>query len=121
MVRVPYIVNIFKNGITHCAGTILSPIMIITAAHCVEDTAMYHILSGSSCVNLGKHHNITRKIFHPSGYHPSRYSDDIALLIVHPFIDIVHSIKREIIIHTGPIPDNTYGILSGWGSSSEPP
>ena len=68
LIRTPYIVNILKNGRSHCAGTILDPNIILTSGRCVPETfpsSRYTILSGSVKRDDGIPHNITRKILHP--------------------------------------------------------
>lgn len=32
----PWVVSIYRNGIFHCGGAIISPSWILTAAHCVD-------------------------------------------------------------------------------------
>ena len=118
--HVPYIVKILKDGITECAGSILTPYMIITAAHCVEDPERYTILSDSSYVNLGTPHNITRKIIYPD-YHPERFGNDLALLLINPPINLVNSLNRRILLHDGDIPENSFGTISGWGCNEITP
>ena len=68
LVRTPYVVNILKNGVSHCGGSILVSNIILTAAHCIRNTmppSRFTILSGSSMRNNGTPHNIVRQIFHP--------------------------------------------------------
>ena len=114
--HVPYIVNIHKNGKTNCAGSILAPNIIITAAHCVYDDAWYIILSGSSHENHGVPHNVTRKIIHPD-YRLRRFPNDLALLIINPPIDLINSPNRKIALYNGEVTENTPGTISGWGSN----
>lgn len=114
--QVPYIVNIQKYGYSGCAGSILSPNIILTAAHCVHDgfVGIYKILSGSSLRNRGIIHNVRKIIVHP-GYHWPFYIDDLALLDIFPPIDINFSPNREIRLHRGLLSPNYFGTLSGWG------
>ena len=113
---VPYIVNIHRNGKANCAGSILAPNIIITAAHCVHDDAWYIILSGSSHEKHGVPHNVTRKIIHPE-YHRDRFPNDLALLIINPPIDLIHSPNRKIALYIGEVDEDTIGTISGWGSN----
>lgn len=32
----PFIVSIYRNGVFHCGGTIISPSWVVTAAHCMD-------------------------------------------------------------------------------------
>ena len=94
----------------------MSPNIIITAAHCVEDHAWYMILSGSSHEKQGVPHNVTRKIIHPE-YHPDRFPNDLALLVITPPIDLIHSPNRRIALYIGEVAEDTPGTISGWGSN----
>ena len=116
--HVPYIVRITTNGNSECAGNILSPVIILTAAHCVEERTMtYSVLSSSRYLDRGINHNITRIIIHPD-YRPNGFSHDLALLVIFPPIDIHHLPNQKIEIHEGPVPKNTLGTVSGWGCNS---
>ena len=77
--EVPYIVNILKNGVPNCGGSILLSTLIITAAHCIKDDAIYSVLSGSRHENRGIPHNITRKIIYPL-FIPGGLLNDLACL-----------------------------------------
>ena len=116
--HVPYIVNILKNGESDCAGSILHPLIIATAAHCVDSNAIYTILSGSSNVRRGTPHNVTHIIIHPH-YHPHVFSDDLALVYIWPPIDFETSPNKIITLynngHGYSLPSNTEATVSGWG------
>lgn len=113
--KIPYIVNIHENGTSVCAGSILSPKIIITAAHCVfESNVKRFILSDSNLINGGKKHRIVRKIIHKN-YRPDWHSHDLALLIIVPSINFTSSYNRPIELHYGPLGKNTFGVFSGWG------
>ena len=116
--QVPYVVNIRDNGYRNCAGSILTPYIILTAAHCVEEhESNYSILSGSAYANNGTFHHVTRIIRHP-GYHPRRFADDLALLIISPPIDIIRSVNRNILLYSGPLLLNSLGTVSAWGCNA---
>ena len=116
--QVPYVVNIRDNGYRNCAGSILTPYIILTAAHCVEEhESNYSILSGSRYANNGTFHHVTRIIRHP-GYHRSKFEDDLALLIIFPPIDIIRSVNRNIHLHLGLLMPNAFGTVSGWGCNA---
>ena len=65
-----YIVNILRNGVSHCAGTILDEDIIISTSFCVSESgATYTILSNSRLRNNGTPHRIIRKSFNaPLGF-----------------------------------------------------
>ena len=114
--NVPYIVIVKQHGNPTCAGSILAPNIIITSAHCVADHhTTYSILSGTSCANgAGKPHNVIRKIIHPD-YQPKTFTDDLALLIIFPPIDLESFPNRKIDVNEGPVLTNTNATVSGWG------
>ena len=112
--NIPYIVSVHKNGIPNCGGSILSPHIILSAAHCFQSLAEYSIRSGSKYAERGTPHYIIREIPHPH-YHPRLWSYDLILLIIDPPIDFERSPNRPITLYNGHIPPNTVGIVSGWG------
>ena len=114
IIEVPYVVSIIRRGYNFCVGSILSPTLIISAAHCVFAHGIYGILSNSSRGNRGIFHFITSKIIHPE-YHPPRVSNDLVLLQISPAIDFQRSINREISLFSGSLPPSSHGTISGWG------
>ena len=113
--QVPYIVVLQEHGKPTCSGSILASNIILTSAHCVEGYfATYSILSGSACVDHGIHHNVITKIMHP-GFRPRTYTDDLALLIIFPPIDLESFHNRKIEINERPVLTNTFATVSGWG------
>ena len=64
LTRAPYIVNILRNGVPHCAGAILEYDVILSSKSCIgEDYHQFSVLSGSPMRHEGTHHNITTGIF----------------------------------------------------------
>ena len=61
--KAPYIVHILKNGMSHCAGTILYADIIITIPTCILERreVAYTILSNSVLRNNGTPHHIQRR------------------------------------------------------------
>ena len=113
--QVPYIVNIQKNNVSNCAGSILDPHIIITAAHCFRQTDVtYRVLSGSAFRNAGIPHKIISKIFHPH-FNSKFLSTDLVLLVIYPAIDLIRSPNRRIELYNGIVPPNSFGTFSGWG------
>ena len=114
--EVPYIVNILRNGSRHCGGSILDTTMILTAAHCVfSNDWIYTIFSNSLLVDRGRPHTMERKIIHPD-YVFNEISNDLALLIIFPPINVHQSRNGRIKLYNGHIPQNSIGIVSGWGA-----
>ena len=62
LARAPYIVNILKNGVPHCAGTILESDVILSSLACLQrDNSHYSVFSGSTIKHEGNHHNISNR------------------------------------------------------------
>ena len=85
--RAPYIVNILKNGESHCAGTILDADIIITTPYCIDERpgATYRILSNSRLRNNGTPHHVTSRsssLFHGFG----NFSNGFFFFIIKEFI-----------------------------------
>ena len=117
--HVPYIVNILENGFPSCGGSILHAHIIVTAAHCVENPAIYRVLSGSSYINQGINHNVRKKILHPE-YHSRALPNDLALLIIFPPIDLnYNSVNKKIPLYNGYIQPLELVTVSGWGCMQE--
>ena len=110
-----YIVNIQKNGISECAGTILTAIMIITAAHCFDDkSARYNVLSGSAWRHNGTFHTIVKIVKHPL-YNQGSLAFDLALMRILPPIKLGLGSNRKIELNTESIRPGTPVTFSGWG------
>ena len=115
--EVPFIVNILKNGESFCGASILSPIILLTAAYCVyDDDASYIILSNSIFRNAGIPHHIERKYIYPH-YNSTNMSNNLAVLVISPPIDLVNSHNRHIELYNRRGRRPTMGMLSGWGCS----
>ncbi|XP_033223502.1 trypsin-like [Belonocnema kinseyi] len=107
---VPYIVNIRRDNISECAGTILSAVHILTPYQCVYPASLerYTILSESAMRNSGYLHTIKKRTL----VEPNKR---LALIEVSPDIDFHFGPNRPIRIFSGVIPHIVYGIFSGWG------
>ncbi|XP_033225813.1 trypsin-like [Belonocnema kinseyi] len=116
----PYAVNVRKNGANHCGGSILSPYIILTAAHClIDDKAYYAVFSGSSRLLYATHHAVIRYLMHPK-YTRSSFKNDLVMLTILPPIDLVNSSSGIIQLHNGIIAPHSLATLSGWGCTHEP-
>ncbi|XP_033217498.1 trypsin eta-like [Belonocnema kinseyi] len=113
--KVPYIVNLQRDGANQCGATILSEKIALTAAHCLRrKNATYTIISGASNIEKGTHHKVVKRIVNPD-FHAPKFPNDLALLFVEPPFDLVHSPNRNISLHRGKLVPGTKGVFSGWG------
>lgn len=120
--HVPYAVNILKEERGHCVGTIIKPWAILTAAHCVENFNVDHIIILSGTVsrlnlNSGTQHRIRQVITH-AAYDDAGFEDDLSMLLIFPHIDFQSSPNNEIQIYNGnssAIPAGHPGLITGWG------
>ncbi|XP_033214707.1 transmembrane protease serine 4-like isoform X2 [Belonocnema kinseyi] len=118
--NVPYIVEIQKNGIHVCGGTILSANVIITAVFCVFQSLQrvrYIVKSGSTIIGAGRSHSVLEIRRHPSFSRFRTFDGNFALLTIFPPIDLVHSPNRKIPLYNATmlLPPRTPVTVSGWG------
>ncbi|XP_033229407.1 trypsin-1-like [Belonocnema kinseyi] len=109
---VPNIVEVQKNFVTACAGSILASAIILTAAHCLSAKNVgYSVLSYTPLKKFGTRHRFMKVIKHPD-YRRRDFSNDLALIKILPHIDF-HFHEKIDLFH-GYIFPFTYGTLSGW-------
>ena len=103
--EVPYIASLRKNSLAICGASILSPNILLTAAHCFsinENHITYNILAGSAYRNFGSYHAIKNLQIYPD-YNTSGHVHDLALIFVFPPIKLVGSHNQKIEFYNGPL------------------
>ncbi|KAK9881867.1 hypothetical protein WA026_018066 [Henosepilachna vigintioctopunctata] len=81
----PWVVSIYKNGIFHCGGVIISELWVVTAAHCVDKYWLFYyevqagILRRFSYSPMEQSRWVVAAIAHEE-YNKSNLKNDIALL-----------------------------------------
>ncbi|XP_066536010.1 plasminogen activator, urokinase a [Hoplias malabaricus] len=87
----PWIASIFKRGLFHCGGTLISPCWVLTAAHCFtdgegKDVGKYTVFLGKKATNetdplKEQMFRVTKVVIHQDyDFTKEIYNNDIALL-----------------------------------------
>ncbi|XP_075157664.1 trypsin beta-like [Haematobia irritans] len=113
----PYAVQLRNESANiMCAGTIISPQHILTAAHCLDECmpADLTVVAGASS---NSENGIQRKIsqfFVHDSYNPSTYHNDVAVLKLDSALEFSESVEA-LKICSGPILENDeFFAVAGW-------
>jgi MYXO-CTERM domain-containing protein len=80
----PAVVALVESNVVMCSGTLISPHVVLTAAHCgIDDTTFtqYQAYFGSSPASGGTFVSLSAALVHP-GFDPSTLADDLALVVL---------------------------------------
>ena len=117
--EVGYAVNINRNNEIACMGALLSITYVINPNSCVDKNRLseYRILTGAGNLRDSLQHNVTEKFNRIRGY---EHMNDLALLKMHPPLNLQASQSRPIGLLIGPVSVNRIGLISGWGLNIRP-
>jgi secreted trypsin-like serine protease len=131
--EVPWQVALVANGATNnyqaqfCGGTVIDPIWILTAAHCLQGTNSQDVKIVAGVVSLtqdsGQERTVTQIIIHPN-YNADTSENDIALLRLSSPLDMTDPNVRAVRYATPADADagltdaGVMATISGWGNQS---
>lgn len=108
-----------------CGGTVYSDTWIVTAAHCVADTAPRDVavVAGTNVLGPGvTRHNIARIIVH-AGYNAATSDNDIALLELRKPIKLSENVKAIPLANPESestlVKKDTPLVVTGWGATQQ--
>lgn len=106
-----------------CGGTIISPIKIVTAAHCViriTDTEPLQVRVGSSEWKTGGQLvNVSHLVRHPDYNEPTLLNNDVAVIILKEPLTFGPTIGSAALADSSlELPAATLVNISGWGTTS---
>ncbi|XP_034121594.1 seminase [Drosophila guanche] len=120
--QLPYLVYLRQGGFFLCGGSLLSPTVVLSAAHCVygaqpED---YTVHAGAS--RLDEAAPVVRGVasfrLAPS-YSPTNFDMDVAMLLLKEPVPLSDGRVATIAACRNPPESNAYARISGWGVTRE--
>jgi secreted trypsin-like serine protease len=122
-------VSLRVSGGHICGGSIISPLLIATAAHCIEDITTLTtltILAGSTNVVPSSSNKVYQirsiaQIYKHANYDSDKNINDIALLRLSSPLNMTMGNLKPICLPTGTTaqpPDNINMVAVGWGVTS---
>ncbi|KAF5291620.1 hypothetical protein FQA39_LY14342 [Lamprigera yunnana] len=113
----PYQISLQVSGGHSCGGTILTPIKILTAAHCTQFFTLdsLSVRAGSSLREEGGQVvNALKKIEHPE-YNYLTVENDIAIVVLEQPLIFNDKVQTIEVLEDDDVPVGTLATLTGWG------
>ncbi|XP_011194414.2 trypsin beta [Zeugodacus cucurbitae] len=119
----PYQVSLQYKGQHICGGAIVRPNVIITAAHCVDQTmkvSSFKVRAGSSQHAYGGQLRAVQRILRHEGYSSATYNLDVALLQLERDLVYTQAVQPVVLASRNAVLSAQAKLfVSGWGLTSE--
>ena len=110
-VTMPEVVPIWIGRDGMCSGTLIDPVIVLTAAHCVYGYNNFQIEVGGDQLETGDRVGVVAQWYHPR-FDRRRMRNDIALLHLSSPVNVG---QFAVLDSSIPINNNTRMMIAGWG------
>ncbi|XP_050668981.1 chymotrypsin-1-like [Leptidea sinapis] len=119
---VPYQVSLRIYGVRHfCGASIITPRVILTAAHCVDrlKPEYFKAIVGTNQLRAGGKAYDIRKVVQHENYDDNVIKNDIAIIFTEEAIEL-SDIVDVVELNDEPVMKGEELLLTGWGATSYP-
>lgn len=110
-VTMPEVVPVWIGRDGMCSGTLIDPVIVLTAAHCVYGYNNFQIEVGGDQLETGDRVGVVASWYHPR-FDRRRLRNDIALLHLNRPVNVG---QLAVLDSSIPINNNTRMTIAGWG------